>query len=343
MTYQPSESNLKMRDWFRRARFGLFIHWGVSAVLAGEWKGVKTQGAAEWILNDLKIPIPEYEPIAARFTPTNFDPDEWCRIARQTGMKYVTFTTKHHDGFALWHSKVSDWNVVDRTPYKRDIVKMLADACRRNGLKLFLYHSHLDWRHPDYFPRGLTGHGLGRPEHGTFSRYLDFMDAQIAELCGGTYGEIAGVWFDGWWDRKTDADWRLEKTYGLIHRLQPQALIGNNHHVAPFPGEDFQMFERDLPGENTMGFNAGAPISRLPLEMCETTNNSWGYKAHDKDFKSPEQLTRTIQAAWDKGANLLLNVGPMADGRFPAESLAQLKAIGEWKSRGQGQADGYLF
>jgi alpha-L-fucosidase len=331
--YAPTEANLKMREWFQGARFGLFIHWGLYSIPAGEWNGQKPSGPAEWILNDVKIPLADYEKLADRFNPAEFDPAEWCRLAKAAGMKYITITSKHHDGFALWDSKVSDWDIVDRTPYKKDILKMLADECKKQDLKLFFYHSHLDWHHPDYFPRGQTGHGPGRPERGEFARYLDYLDAQIQELCGGTYGEIAGIWFDGWWDQKKGFDWRLRKTYDLIHKLQPQALIGNNHHVAPFPGEDFQAFEKDLPGKNTAGFNAEAKIGDLPLEMCETTNNSWGYKAHDKAFKKPRKLIRLLAGAAGHDSNLLLNVGPKSNGRFPDEAVEQLRQIGEWTSR----------
>src|SRR5690606_7345713 len=184
-------------------------------------------------------------------------------LFKKAGAKYITITSKHHDGFALWDSKESKWDVVDATPYGKDLLKPLAEECEKQGIKLFFYHSHLDWTHPDYYPRGRTGQASGRPESGDFDKYLDFMDAQLAELLSGEYGQVGGIWFDGWWDQQkqgsddpkaTNIDWRLDKTYALIHGLQPGCLVGNNHHVAPFEGEDFQMFERDLPGQNTTGF-----------------------------------------------------------------------------------------
>ncbi len=149
--------------------------------------------------------------------------------------------------------RLTDWDIVDRTPYKKDVIKMLAEECKKQGIKLFFYHSHLDWYQENYYPRGNTGQTSGRPESGDWYKYLDYMDGQLRELLTG-YGEIGGIWFDGHWDKK-DADWRLDKTYSLIHSLQPACLIGNNHHLAPFPGEDFQMFEKDLPGQKTTGFN----------------------------------------------------------------------------------------
>lgn len=271
-SYQPAPENLAMRQWFRNARFGIFIHWGVYSVLED----------GEWVMQIQKMPIAEYEKLPAQFNPTKYDATQWVDLFTQAGARYVTITSKHHDGFAMWDSAASDWDIVDRTPYKRDVLKQLADACQRQGLKLFFYHSQLDWHHPDYFPRGRTGQYAGRPDSGDFNKYLDTMNAQLAELLSGRYGKLGGIWFDGWWDqhdrregadpRATRVDWRLDQTYALIHRLQPQALIGNNHHVSVFPGEDFQMFERDLPGENMAGHDRGAQISGLPLETCDTIN-----------------------------------------------------------------------
>lgn len=320
--YRPSPQNLESRRWFQDAKFGLFIHWGVYSVL----------GRGEWVMNNEKIPIAEYEKLPARFNPQGFDAAAWVALAKSAGMRYITITSKHHDGFAMFDSKVSDWNIVARTPYARDPLKMLADECRKQGIKLFFYYSQLDWHHPDYFPRHNTGVGYtGRPESGDFGKYLDFMDAQLTELLT-NYGEIGGIWFDGMWD-KEEADWRLEKTYGLIHRLQPQALIGSNHHLKPFPGEDFQMFEKDLPGQKTTGFNEKQEIGELPLETCETINNSWGYNANDKRFKSTKDLIRYLAKGAGNNANFLLNIGPMPDGRIQPEFVDRLREVGGWLSK----------
>jgi len=214
-----------------------------------------------------------YQKLPAFYNPVSYDPKEWVALAKAAGMKYITITSKHHDGFAMWDSKVSDWDIVDRTPYKKDVLKMLADECKKEGIKLFFYHSHLDWYQDNYFPRGNTGQTAGRPENGDWYKYLDYMDSQLRELLT-NYGDIGGIWFDGIWDKK-EADWRLDKTYSLIHSLQPACLVGNNHHLAPFPGEDFQMFEKDLPGHNTTGFSGDQRVGDLPFETCETMNNSW--------------------------------------------------------------------
>jgi alpha-L-fucosidase len=335
--YQPTEANLKAREWFQDAKFGLFIHWGVYSVL----------GDGEWVMNNRKMTAADYEKLPAQFNPTEFDPAEWVRLAKAAGMKYITITSKHHDGFAMWDSQVSDWNIVARTPYKKDVLKMLADECHKQGIKLFFYHSHLDWHHPDYYPRGQTGRTAGRPEQGDFNKYLDTMDAQLAELCGGRYGPIAGIWFDGWWDQqvkrdkkdtttdplKTHVDWRLRRTYDLIHKLQPKALVGNNHHVAPFPGEDFQMFEKDLPGGNTAGFNTDSRPGALPLETCETINNSWGYNKNDKKLKSTTQLLHYLIKAAGMNANFLLNVGPMPNGKIQPEFVERLPEMGAWLAK----------
>jgi alpha-L-fucosidase len=317
--YQPTKENLQARDWFQDARFGLFIHWGVYSVL----------GDGEWVMNQRQIPIKDYERLPAFFNPTEFNPQEWVGMAKAAGMKYITITSKHHDGFAMFDSKVSDYDIVDRTPYKKDVLKMLADECQKQGIKLFFYHSHLDWHHPDYFPRGTTGgNWTGRPESGNWKNYLGYMENQLQELLT-NYGPIAGIWFDGWWDKKT-ADWQLDQTYSLIHRLQPAALIGNNHHVAPFPGEDFQMFEKDLPGKNTTGFSEDSRIGDLPLETCETMNNAWGFNVKDSRYKSTKDLIHYLVKAAGHNANFLLNVGPMPNGKIQPEFVKTLGEMGKW-------------
>jgi alpha-L-fucosidase len=320
--YQPSAANLAARDWYQDAKFGLFIHWGVYSVL----------GDGEWVMNNRQLTVEEYEKLPAFFDPTEFDAAAWVALVKAAGMKYITITSKHHDGFAMFGTKQSDWNIVDRTPYKKDVLKMLADECHRQGIKLFFYHSQLDWHNPNYYPRGRTGHETGRPESGDWYKYLDYMDAQLRELLT-NYGEIGGIWFDGMWD-KPEADWRLAKTYQLIHDLQPQALIGSNHHHSPFPGEDFQMFEKDLPGQNTAGFNQTAVISRqLPLETCETMNNAWGFNLKDTDYKSTRQLIQYLVQAAGHNANFLLNVGPMPNGKIQPEFQTRLQEIGQWLAR----------
>lgn len=317
-SYRPTPENMKARQWFQDNKFGLFIHWGVYSVM----------GKGEWVMNNDKITVADYEKLPSQFNPTEFDAAEWVTIAKDAGMRYITITSKHHDGFAMWGTKQSDWDIVDRTPYHKDVLKMLADECHRQGVKLFFYHSQLDWHNPDYFPRGRTGLTAGRSESGDWYKYLDYMDGQLRELLT-NYGEIGGIWFDGMWDRP-EADWRLAKTYGLIHSLQPAALVGSNHHLKPFDGEDFQMFERDLPGGHTADFNAKSEIGSLPLETCDTMNGAWGYNSSDKRFKTPAQLIQYLVKAAGNNANFLLNVGPMPNGKIQPEFVERLHAMGEW-------------
>ena len=312
----PAE-RLAAREWYRDARFGLFVHWGVYSQLA--------QG--EWVMQNRSLSVDTYEWLASTFNPAKFDAREWVTLAKAAGMRYITITSRHHDGFSMFETKVSKYNIVDWTPYRRDPLKALAEECRRQGLKLFFYYSQLDWHHPDFYPRGKTGLATGRPESGEWTRYLDFMDRQLTELLT-NYGPIGGIWFDGMWD-KPEADWRLAQTYALIHRLQPSALIVPNHHKAPLPGEDVQTFEQDLPGGNTAGFNT-REIGALPLETSLTMNGAWGFNITDRNFKSVNDLIGFLVKAAGNDANLLLNIGPRPDGTIQPESVDRLKSIGQW-------------
>ncbi|HSQ30402.1 MAG TPA: alpha-L-fucosidase [Gemmatimonadaceae bacterium] len=305
------------RAWFRDARFGMFVHWGVYSQL----------GQGEWVMENRGIPVVTYEWLASEFNPIKFDAREWVSLAKAAGVRYITITSRHHDSFSMFATRATRYNIVDWTPFARDPMKDLAAECQRQGIKLFFYYSQLDWHHPDYWPRGRTGRATGRPENGDWNRYLDFMDSQLAELLT-NYGPIGGIWFDGMWD-KPDADWRLERTYALIHRLQPSALIVPNHHQAPRAGEDVQTFEQDLPGANTAGFNT-REIGSLPLETSLTMNQSWGFNITDHRFKSTAELIGYLVRAAGNDANLLLNVGPRPDGTIQPEAVERLRAIGEW-------------
>lgn len=318
--YEPTPGNLEAREWFQDAKFGLFVHWGVYSVLAD----------GEWVMNNKKIPVEQYALLPTFFNPIDFDPAEWVSLVKEAGMNYITITSRHHDGFAMFDTEQNDYDVVDGSPYGKDIIGMLKEECDLQGIKLFLYYSQLDWHHPDYYPRGRTGNELGREMNGDWDAYIDFMNAQLTELLT-NYGPLGGIWFDGMWD-KWDAPWRLGETYGLIHDLQPAALIGSNHHKMPFPGEDFQMFEKDLPGKNTAGFNQTG-ISDLPLEMCQTMNGSWGFNIHDRSFKSTEELIRLLVTAAGLNANLLLNTGPMPNGEIQPHNVETLKEIGKWTKK----------
>jgi alpha-L-fucosidase len=320
--YQPSPGNLKARQEFQDAKFGMFIHWGVYSVL----------GTGEWVFHDRALTVDEYNRLPLFFDPEKFDAKAWVALAKAAGMKYITITSRHHDGFAMFDSIVSDWNIVQRTPYKKDPLKMLAEECHRQGIKLFFYYSQLDWHNPDYYPRGATSWNNGRPSRGDWNSYLgDYMDGQLRELLT-NYGPIGGIWFDGMWD-KPDADWHLAKTYALIHQLQPAALVIPNHHQSPKPGEDVQTFERDLPGRNTAGFNTTYVSNQLPLESCDTLNDSWGFNIADSKYKNPEELERRLVQAAGTNSNLLLNIGPMPNGEIQQEFVTRLRAVGEWLSK----------
>ena len=319
--YVPTPENLQARKEFSDMKFGIFLHWGIYSMFA--------QG--EWYMHNANIDWREYEKAASAFYPANFDAEAWVKAIKDSGAKYITFTTRHHDSFSMWDTEQSDFNIVDATPYKKDVLKMLADECQKQGVTLNLYYSHLDWRREDY-PQGRTGHGTHRDaSKADWPSYYKFMNDQLTELLT-NYGKVGAIWFDGFWDHDEDAvpfDWQLGPQYELIHRLQPSCLVGNNHHVEVHPGEDIQIFERDVPGQNTAGLS-GQAISRLPLETCQTMNGMWGYKIIDQNYKSTEELIRLLVRTSGKGANLLLNIGPQPNGELPATALDRLKEMGEW-------------
>ena len=327
--YIPSSENIEARKWFQDAKFGIFIHWGVYSLMAGAGE----KDVAEWVMEEKEIPIDKYERLASYFNPVKFNADEWVENFKSAGAKYITITSKHHDGFAMYDSKVSDYNIVNKTPFGRDILKELKAACDKHGLKLFFYYSQLDWHHPDYYPRGRTGNVYtGRPQAGDWDKYIDYQNAQLTELLT-NYGDIGGFWFDGWWDQEDGPlkdQWRLEETYKIIHDLQPQALVINNHHVEPFAGEDVQPFEQDLPGDNDTGFNTTFISNAMPLEMAQTMNGSWGFNLTDDNFKSTKELIQTLVGAAGRNSNYLMNTGPMPDGRIQPENIKTYKEMGEW-------------
>ncbi len=329
--YTPTPENLAARQAFDADRFGIFIHWGIYSML----------GQGEWVQQVKDLNYKEYAHLADGFCPSKFDATQWVKAIKGSGAKYITITSRHHDGFSMFHSKATDFNVVDATPFGRDVLAELAKACAKEGIRLHFYYSHLDWGRPDYYPLGRTGHGTGRPEpdcsdslNTPWKHYLDFMDVQLTELLT-NYGPIGAIWFDGIWDKDDQPReaqpeiWNLRHQYDLIHRLQPACLVGNNHHLLPFEGEDIQIFERDVPGENSYGLS-GQEISRLPLETCQTMNWSWGYRVTDKDYKSADDLIRYLVSTAAKGANLLLNIGPRPDGTLPDEAIERLEAMGRW-------------
>ena len=318
--YVPSAENIEARKQFDGFRFGIFLHWGIYSEFA--------QG--EWYLNTGKLNKDEYAKAASCFYPIRFNAAEWVKAFKASGAKYITFTSRHHDGFSMYKTHESDYNIVDATPFGRDVLKELSEACQQEGIQLHLYYSILDWIREDY-PLGRTGHDTGRTLRPNYDSYFQFMKNQVRELLT-NYPNVAALWFDGYWDHDQDTipfNWRMEEFYRHIHQLKPSCLIGNNHHITPIEGEDFQMFERDLPGENKAGYS-GQAISKLPLEMCQTMNGMWGYKVADQNYKSVDELVTLIIRAAAKGCNLLLNIGPQPNGELPALALDRLQGIGKW-------------
>lgn len=326
-TYVPSPENLKAREQFSKNRFGIFIHWGIYSMM----------GRGEWVLQTDALTHDEYKRLAAGFNPSKFDAAQWAKVFKSAGAKYICITSRHHDGFSMYATKASDYNVVDATPFGRDVLKELSEACDAEGLTFNIYYSLVDWGRNDYWPQGRTGNQTGRPEgkEGDWEHYHDFMDQQLTELLT-NYGPVGAIWFDGYWDKdmfswdELGDIWKLQRHYDLVHRLQPACLMGNNHHVAPYPGEDIQIFERDIPGYNDCGYSAGVEISRLPLETCQTMNGSWGYRMNDLYYKPAGEFVQYLVRTAGKGANLLLNVGPRADGTIPEEAVDRLEKMGQW-------------
>jgi alpha-L-fucosidase len=326
--YQPSGENVQARRWFDSARFGMFIHWGVFSV----------PGDGEWVMNNRNIHVDEYKRLLQIFDPVDFDAQKWVSAAKNAGIQYITFTTRHHDGFSNWDTKQSGWKITN-THWGRDALKLIADECHKQGIKLFFYYSLLDWYREDYpHETGRVGQGTGRTGKGDYASYLQFMKNQLTELLT-NYGEVSGVWFDGYWDqtapegasdRSPRIDWKLGEIYALIHQLQPPCLIGNNHHLTPFPGEDFQMFEQDLPGENKSGLSFQEVSAKMPLESCITMNDSWGFNITDRNYKSTRELIQLLVKDAALGANLLLNIGPLPNGDIQPEFTERLNAMGQW-------------
>ena len=310
--------------WFREARFGMFIHWGVYSVPAGEWNGQKNYG--EWFLEETKMPVSEYEKFATQFNPVKFDAKAWVRMAKDAGMKYIVITSKHHDGFAMFRSPSSDWGIKN-TPFQRDPMKELAEACTAAGIKLCFYHSIMDWHHPDWGTRRKwNDKATGDPD---MDRYTDYMKGQLKELLTG-YGPIGILWFDGEWEKP----WTHERgvdLYNYVRSLQPSIIVNNRvgKGRAGMGGMDkgrgvgdYGTPEQEIPAN---GFGPG-----LDWESCMTMNNHWGYNKNDQHWKSTQTLVRNLIDCASKGGNYLLNIGPTSEGLFPQASIDRLGEIGKW-------------
>ena len=335
-----SDTNATKMKWWREARFGMFIHWGVYAQLAGVYNGhEQRRGGSEWIMNRMKIPVATYQEFAKQFNPVKFNADEWVRCAKDAGMKYIIITAKHHDGFAMFKTKASAWNIVDATPYGKDILKQLSDACRKQDIKLGFYYSQAqDWNNAGgSAARKLTSEGWYNPdstsidaytkEHNglwdsaqmteTFEHYIDKVAVpQVNELLT-QYGDVAVLW----WDTPTNmTDEAATKLHDLL-KLQPNIITNDRLKRPNFKG-DTKTPEQKIPSI--------AELDGKDWESCITMNGSWGFKSYDHKWKSTEVLIRNLCDIASKGGNYLLNVGPEADGTFPPESIDRLKEMGAW-------------
>ncbi len=325
--HQQTVASDTRTQWFREARFGMFIHWGLYSEAEGEFDGRPTPGAGEWMMADLRIPVSKYQAFVPQFNPVKFNAREWAQLAKAAGMKYMVITTKHHDGFALYPSALTDWDI-GATPFKRDPLKELAAACKEEGITLCFYHSILDWHHPDYAPRPVWNDvATGEPD---FEKYVAFMKGQLKELLTG-YGPIGTLWFDGCWESSwTQA--RGRDLYAYVRSLQPDILINNRvgstggweewFHNPEKVGGDFGTPEQSIP---VQGFG-----SNLLWEACMTMNHTWGFKRNDHDWKSTQTLVRNLIDCASKGGNYLLNVGPTGEGLIPQPSIERLREMGDW-------------
>jgi len=320
----------KRMEWWNEARFGMFIHWGLYAVPAGEWKGEKVPGIGEWIMERANIPVSEYELLAKQFNPVKFDAEQWVQIAKNAGMKYIVITSKHHDGFCLWDTKYTDYDVMDATPFKRDILAELARECRKQGIRLCFYHSIMDWHHPDAQAPFYPGYNDTSKSNPNFGRYVEYyLKGQLKELVQ-NYGPLGIMWFDGEWVK----DWTREMGWDMFDyclSLQPDIIVNNR------VGNGRQGM-RGLSKSDEFAGDYGTPEQEIPAtglpgvdwETCMTMNNTWGYKSYDNNWKSREDLIHKLVDIASKGGNFLLNVGPTAEGLIPRPSVERLAAIGEW-------------
>ncbi|MDM1294128.1 alpha-L-fucosidase [Sphingobacterium sp. N143] len=331
--------SLRMK-WWEEARFGMFIHWGVYAQFGGVYQGhEQVRGGAEWIMNRSKIPVDEYQAMAGQFNPTQYNPDEWVRMAKEAGMKYLIITAKHHDGFALFETKASKWNIVDATPYGRDVLKPLAAACKKYGIKLGFYYSQAqDWNNPggsaarklmregwanpdsariDAYTLAHKGHWDPKQETASFDDYMRNVSVpQVKELLS-NYGDIAVLW----WDTPTNMTDEAANMLQQQLELQPNIITNDRLKRPNFPG-DTKTPEQKIPD--------WSELEGKHWETCMTMNGTWGYRTSDHKWKSAETLIRNLVDIASKGGNYLLNVGPKPDGTFPQESIERLATIGQW-------------
>ena len=338
VTAQPSMETKTQRDqrmrWWREARFGMFIHWGIYAVPAGEYKGQRSEHVGEWIMEWANIPRVEYEKFASQFNPVKFAAREWVSIAKNAGMKDLVITSKHHDGFAMYDSKISNYDIVDATPYHRDPIKELAAEAKKQGLKFCFYYSIVDWHYPAAYVDApgkdpTAGNRTTKLKPSGKEEYLNYMQGQLRELI--TKYDPAVLWFDGeWQDWWTEADGK--ELYRYVRSLKPDILINNRVGKGRQGMQGMNKTDQEYAGD------FGTPEQQIPAnglpgvdwESCMTMNTTWGFKSYDDKWKSPEVLIRNLIDIASKGGNYLLNVGPTAEGLIPPASVERLAAIGAW-------------
>jgi alpha-L-fucosidase len=318
-----AKSDLDARmQWFAHDRFGMFIHWGVYAVLGGEWQGKHIGGYAEWIQASADISKKQYSPLTQKFNPTQYDPEKWVLAAKAAGMKYIVITTKHHDGFCLWPSKFTAYDIDNASPFKRDILAELSAACKKHGIKFGTYYSLIDWHHPSQFPNadakgGWAKWGKISMKPGRKKEYVTYMKNQIKELIDNYGTEL--MWFDGdwapWWTLEDGDD-----LYRYIRKLKPSIIINNRVSKRGQFKYDYGTPENFTPGSALKHY----------WEACWTMNKTWGYSKYDDQWKSDQVLIQKLVDIASKGGNLLLNVGPKADGVIQQEAYTGLHALGRW-------------
>lgn len=308
-------SDAKRLQWWQAARFGMFVHWGLYSVIAGEWQGRRTTGLSSWIQHDLQIPVADYEQTAQRFNPTRFDADALVALARAGGARYLVITTKHHEGFCLFPTRHTRYNVIDAAPCGRDLIGEVVAACRKADIRPCFYYSILDWHHP-------------AARAGALDDYVAFMHNQLRELLT-SYGDIGVLWFDGDWMEGWNTDLG-RATYDFCRSLQPHIIMNNRlgkgrtgYELAQTTVGDFGTPEQLVPGTREL-------IPEYPWETCMTINDTWGYKSFDDNWKSVPALCALIDETFRKGGNFLLNIGPDAAGEIPPPCAARFRGVGDW-------------
>ncbi len=316
-------------EWWRDATFGMFIHWGPYAVPAGVYKGERIEGIGEWIMDRADIPVEEYEKFSRRFNPTEYDADEWVRIAKDAGMRYIIITSKHHDGFCLWDSEVSEYDAVDFAAIGKDLLAELKAACDKYGVELGFYHSIMDWHHPDAQAPHYPDYNTQDKKNPNFDQYVEnYLKPQVRELVMNY--DPAVLWFDGEWIPEWTHEHGLEM-YQFIRSMKPDIIINNRVDKGR---QGMQGMNRD---DQAYAGDFGTPeqeiletTSTYDWESCMTMNDSWGYKKYDDNWKSAEVLIHNLIDVAAKGGNYLLNIGPTPEGLIPEPSVERLAAMGDW-------------